>query len=87
MNNTRYVRDGLAVRGVRVPETPGPIIPLFLKDPEEINDLKRRLLAKGIHPPYTQYTGGPDGGCFRFVISSEHTRPQLRALVKVLGAK
>jgi hypothetical protein len=31
------------------------------------------------------YPGGPEHGYFRFMISSEHTRPQLEGLVEVLS--
>ena len=46
--------------------------------------LNRALLAAGIYPPFIKYPGGPPNGYFRFVISSEHTRPQLDGLIKVL---
>jgi hypothetical protein len=46
--------------------------------------LQRALFAAGIFPPFIKYPGGPPNGYFRFVISSEHTRPQLDALLKVL---
>jgi 7-keto-8-aminopelargonate synthetase-like enzyme len=82
--NTAYVRHELALHGIPVSNTPGPIIPLIPKNRPETEHLKRRLLANGIYPSFIKYPGGPKSGYFRFVISSEHTPPQLTALVNVL---
>jgi len=57
------------------------VVPAGVK---EANRLKRRLLAGGIYPPFVQYPGGPEGGHFRFVISSEHSRKQLDGLANAL---
>jgi L-lysine 2,3-aminomutase len=46
--------------------------------------LRAALLAAGIYPPYLKY-GALTHGIFRFVISSEHTRAQLKQLAAVLG--
>jgi 8-amino-7-oxononanoate synthase len=82
--NVGHVRGKLLAGGFAVEETPGPIISLIPHSVKEANHLKRRLLAGGIHPPFVQYPGGPDGGHFRFVISSEHSRKQLDALANAL---
>jgi 7-keto-8-aminopelargonate synthetase-like enzyme len=41
-------------------------------------------LAAGIFRPFIKYPGSPPNGYFRFVLSSEHTRPQIDALLSVL---
>ena len=46
--------------------------------------LKRRLINAGIYPPFIRYPGGPEGGYFRFVVSSQHTRAQLATLADAL---
>jgi 7-keto-8-aminopelargonate synthetase-like enzyme len=49
--------------------------------------LSRRVMAAGIHPPFIRYPGGPEGGSFRFAISSEHTGEQLDRLAGVLTGR
>jgi 7-keto-8-aminopelargonate synthetase-like enzyme len=82
--NAARVKSALRQRGVRFPETPGPIIQVIPADAKTAARLRRKLLAAGIYPPFVRYPGGPPGGSYRFVISSEHTRQQLDALVGVL---
>ncbi len=64
---------------------PGPIIAIHPQSEAETRELRRRLLAAGIYPPFLKYAGA-EKGYFRFVISSEHTRAQLDGLVAVLTA-
>lgn len=84
VENAAYVKTTARQAGLPLAETPGPIVPVFPKRPSEAARLRRALLAAGIFPPFIEYPGGPPSGYFRFVISSEHTRPQLDALLKVL---
>jgi 7-keto-8-aminopelargonate synthetase-like enzyme len=86
-DNTAYIKGELSRCGLPVPENPSPIVPLIPASPGETNRLKRRLLAGNIYPSFIKYPGGPENGYFRFVISSEHTRGQLNALLKVLTSK
>jgi 7-keto-8-aminopelargonate synthetase-like enzyme len=88
VRNAAYVKDTLRAAGFAVPETPGPIAMLPPQPERETVRLRRDLLAAGIFPPFIKYPGGPASGYFRFVISSEHTKAQLDAVVKaVLGAR
>jgi 8-amino-7-oxononanoate synthase len=82
--NARRVKSALRTTRFDPPETPGPIVSLRLDGARRVERLKRALLAGGILPPFIQYPGGPVGGHFRFVISSEHTRKQLDELIGVL---
>ena len=66
------------------PDVPGPIVALHIENVSEIARLKRALLAAGILPPFVNYLGGGNPGYFRFVISSGHTRAQLKRLVLAL---
>ncbi|HOX58447.1 MAG TPA: pyridoxal phosphate-dependent aminotransferase family protein [Candidatus Paceibacterota bacterium] len=83
-DNAAYVKTALRNAGLPLAEAPGPIIRLLPRRRSDAIRLRRALLAAGIFPPFIKYPGGPPGGCFRFVISSEHSRPQLDALLKVL---
>jgi len=82
--NAGYVKTALRQAGLTMPETPGPILALRPTGDREAEQLKRKLLAAGIYPPFIRYPGGPASGYYRFVISSEHTRSQLDSLVRVL---
>jgi 8-amino-7-oxononanoate synthase len=82
--NAAYVKTALREAGLPLAETPGPIVPLRPRHTNDAVRLQRALLAEGVYPPFIKYPGGPPSGCFRFVISSEHTRPQLDTLLKVL---
>ncbi len=79
-----FVKSELRRVGFTLPETPSPIVALHFDDLRRTARVKRALLAGGILPPLIHYPGSPENGCFRFVISSEHTRRQLRRLVQAL---
>lgn len=81
-----YVKTALREAGLPLSETPGPIVPLLPRRASEAARLHRVPLAADIYPPFIQYPGGPPSGYFRFVISSEHSRRQLDALLEVLLA-
>jgi 7-keto-8-aminopelargonate synthetase-like enzyme len=84
LENVGYMKSSLREAGLPLAETPVPIVLLVPKNAAAVARLQRALLAAGIYPPFLKYPGGPPHGYFRFVISSEHTRPQLDGLLKVL---
>jgi 7-keto-8-aminopelargonate synthetase-like enzyme len=84
--NLAYVRMQLRRANWNLSEAPGPLIRLPLMPPPVTHDLKKRLLAAAIYPPFIKYGNSSAPGFFRFVISSEHTRAQLEKLVAVLAA-
>ena len=84
MRNAARVKTALREAGLLLPETPWPIVPLIPRSSHEADHLNRALLAAGIFRPFIKYPGSPPNGYFRFVLSSEHTRPQIDALLSVL---
>ena len=84
LGKVAHVKSSLREAGLPLAETPGPIVLLLPGHADAAARLKRVLLAAGIYPPFIKYPGGPPHGYFRFVISSEHSRPQLDALLKAL---
>ncbi len=80
INNARGVKAsiGLEVSADR----PGPIISITPSDEAEAQALVAGLLARGVYPSLIRYAGQP--GYFRFMISSQHSPAQLRALEKAL---
>jgi len=84
--NSAYVKGALRKAGLALPEAPGPIVAVVADDQSQARRLQQALLASGIYPPFIHYPGGPPGGYFRFVISSEHSQAQLDRLIEVVGA-
>jgi len=82
--NSARVKSALRAAGFPVNNAPGPIVSFCFEREKSAANLKRKLLAAGIFPPFLKYAGGPEQGYFRFVISSEHSRKQLETLVAVL---
>jgi 7-keto-8-aminopelargonate synthetase-like enzyme len=85
-HNVNYVKTALRSRGLSVPHTPAPIISIFPRATAEVAKMRQRLLAHGVFPSFIRYPGGPQGGYFRFVVSSEHSQPQLDDLLGGLRA-
>jgi 8-amino-7-oxononanoate synthase len=83
--NADWIKAQLRDHGLPLPEAPGPIVPLPVATPRQTAQLRRALLAAQIYPSFIQYPGGPASGYFRFVLSSEHTRNQLKTLADVLS--
>ena len=82
LRNTAYVRAQLRAAGWNLPELPGPIVRLPPLDARRTAALKAALLKAGVYPPFLKYGQASGQGAFRFVISSEHTRAQLDAVIK-----
>ena len=82
--NAAWLKDRLRAGGMNLPDAPGPIVPMIPATAKVAERLRRQLIAAGIHPPFIHYPGGPEGGYFRFVVSSEHTGKQLATLADVL---
>lgn len=78
--NALRVKQTLRAAGHDIPENPGPIISITPRDATEAKRLTTRLLKHRVFPSFIRYANST--GYFRFVISSEHTREQLDALVK-----
>ena len=83
--NADQVKEALGANGWPILDSPSPIVSLTPRNGKEQRRLTRRLLAAGILPPFINYPGGPEGGHFRFMISSEHSGEQLEILVEALG--
>ncbi len=82
--NANYVKAKLRAGGFDMAEAPGPIISVIPRDRHEAARWRRRLMEADIHPTLIKYSGGPEGGYFRFAISSEHSRAQLDDLTRAL---
>ncbi len=83
-HKTLYLKEQLNFLGIPLPRTPVPIISLTVKQEERKEHLYQLLLDNGIFPSFNEYPGGPEGGHFRFVISSRHTEKQISLLIKTI---
>jgi 7-keto-8-aminopelargonate synthetase-like enzyme len=83
---TEQVKVVLRNAGFELPETVAPIVPVLPENEAAIKSLRQRLISAGIFPPFVRYPGGPVGGYFRFVLSSEHTSAQVENLIATLLA-
>lgn len=79
--NTTFFKSRLRALGFLLPDNPSPIATLVPRRPSEIANFKRALRKHEIFPSWIHYPDGPKHGYFRFALSSEHTRPQLEALL------
>jgi len=86
-DNSEYVKAVLARAGLATEPTPGPIVCVVPRDSREAAVLRRRLIAHRVYPVRIRYPGGPAGGYFRFAISSEHTRVQLKNVALALSGR
>ena len=82
--NVSYLKTNLRKAGWPTTDSPSPLLAVIPRNEKEASVLKRRCLANGIFPSFIKYPGGPENGYFRFAISSEHTQPQLDALLRAL---
>ncbi len=81
---TLYLKEQLHQIGLHLPRTPVPIISIALKREERKKHFYQLLLDNGIFPSFNEYPGGPEGGHFRFVVSSRHTEKQISLLIKTV---
>ncbi|MBA4148582.1 MAG: pyridoxal phosphate-dependent aminotransferase family protein [Verrucomicrobia bacterium] len=84
--NVTWVRKELRKAGYTLADSQSPILAITPKASAEANRIKERCLKNKVFPSFIKYPGGPEDGYFRFVISSEHSREQLGALVASLSA-
>jgi 7-keto-8-aminopelargonate synthetase-like enzyme len=80
-HNVNYVKSALRARGIDTPRNSAPVVAMIPRDARETQALRRRLLARNVFPSLIHYPGAPEGGYFRFAVSSEHSREQLDDLI------
>lgn len=82
--NVDYTKAKLRAAGLPVVDSPSPLIAHVPRNATGAAAMTKRCLSHGIFPSLIKYPGGPENGYFRFAISSEHSKAQLDALLKVL---
>lgn len=85
--NAILVKEAFLDAGLLPETTPGPIVQLVPPTKERAETGKRLLVRHGIFPLLTNYHEPESPGCFRFVISSQHTQAQLENLVRTVTSR
>lgn len=62
----------------------GPVIGLAAASTRDRARLQKALVSAGIEPPFIRYPSGPEGGLFRFSLSSAHPASAVERLAEVL---
>jgi 7-keto-8-aminopelargonate synthetase-like enzyme len=70
--------------GFEPPSSPAPIVSITHGDEERNRRLADLLLEGGIYPPFVNYPGAPQGGHFRFALSSAHRGADLGRLADAI---
>jgi glycine C-acetyltransferase len=85
--NTRYFREQLTARGVRVREGISPIVPIIIGDTAKAISMSQELLKRGVYVSGFGFPVVPQGAArLRCQISAAHTREQLdRAILAISG--
>lgn len=63
----------------------GAVVGVAAMETRRRRELVRALALAGISPPLIRYPGAPEGGLFRFALSSAHTVGMVGMLAEVLG--
>ena len=80
--NTARIKQSLAAVKLPVTDNISPVVAITPRNARHAARVTRELLRAGIFPSLIHYAGFPP--CFRFAISSEHTRRQLDTLADAL---
>lgn len=84
--NVSLLRELLRGYGWPVEVSPSPVLALNPTSEAQAAKIRRRMLRAGILPPFMRYPGGQASGFFRFAVSCEHTREQIRSLAAAVGS-
>ncbi|GLR19974.1 aminotransferase class I/II-fold pyridoxal phosphate-dependent enzyme [Portibacter lacus] len=66
--------------GFEMPNSTVPIFSITYHDEERNLILRDLLLKNGIYPPFINYPGSPEGGHFRFILTSDATEEEIDLL-------
>jgi len=83
-NKSRSIKTKLRSLGLDIPISPTPVIALTISSKKKVRILKNVLLDHKIYPSFIRYPTAPEGGYFRFALSSAHTDVQLEYLYQAI---
>ncbi|MCX7974776.1 MAG: aminotransferase class I/II-fold pyridoxal phosphate-dependent enzyme, partial [Candidatus Aminicenantes bacterium] len=82
--NVYYLKSGLKQLGLKIDDSPIPIVSWTLKTAKEMKRIQQELLHRGIAIAYLKYVGAPARGVLRISIFSTHTQAHLDKLLNEL---
>jgi glycine C-acetyltransferase len=84
--NTRYFREQLTARGVRVREGISPIVPIIIGDTAKAISMSQELLKRGVYVSGFGFPVVPQGAArLRCQISAAHTREHLDRAIQAIS--
>ncbi len=84
-DNTRYFREQLTARGVRVREGISPIVPIIIGDTAKAISMSQELLERGVYVSGFGFPVVPQGAArLRCQISAAHTREHLDRAIQAI---
>ncbi len=83
--NTRYLKEGIALLGLPFETNRVPVVSFQLGDASTMQSIHNTLMSEGIYIQYTRYQGAGSEGALRIVVTSEHTREEVDFLMEQLG--
>jgi 7-keto-8-aminopelargonate synthetase-like enzyme len=78
------LKDQFRQLGFDLSPSPAPIFSITFYDEEKNKRLYNILIRNGIYPPFINYPGAPQGGHFRFIITSITTSEQVKLLFETV---
>lgn len=87
---TRLQQTSLQVKarlneiGLGLPPSPAPVLSVLVANQAQRERMSATLLEREIFPSFTTYPGAPEGGHFRFALSSAHSIEQIERLVMAI---
>jgi len=85
-DNTRYFREQLTARGVRVREGISPIVPIIIGDTAKAISMSQELLKRGVYVSGFGFPVVPQGAArLRCQISAAHTREHLDRAIQAIS--
>lgn len=83
--NALYLKRGLSSLGISSEHTVIPVASFSIGDSEQMKTLHESLLREGIYIQHTHYRGSGSDGVLRIVVTSAHTKDEIKRLLECLG--
>ncbi len=82
--NARLLKEGLSSLGIHCRADEIPIVSFKLGTGQNMEAIQSSLLKEGIYIQYTHYKGAGSEGLLRVVVSSSHSKEEIRKLIDAL---
>jgi 7-keto-8-aminopelargonate synthetase-like enzyme len=83
--NVAAVKDGMRALGFPMNDTPMPIVTWTMGTGEEMKQVQKALMDRGVAVAYSKYVGAPAGGVLRATVFSAHRPEHIEKLLTELA--